>query len=123
MFGFGHDEEVGGGKGAAAIAELLASRKVQLAMINDEGGMLSVDGLKPLTHTPVALIGTAEKVHLYLSSSGQHLRRMHIDLHFIVNFDFMRLQGDITLLTVPSWCRLSLTSLMLLEYRIQPHHS
>lgn len=63
MFGFGHDEEVGGEKGAGSIAKLLASRNVQLEMVNDEGGMLSLDGLKPLTSVPVALIGTAEKVH------------------------------------------------------------
>ena len=63
LFGFGHDEEVGGEKGAGSIARLLASRGVRLEMVNDEGGMLSVDGLKPLTSTPVALIGTAEKVH------------------------------------------------------------
>lgn len=48
--------------GAGSIAKLLASRNVQLEMVNDEGGMLSVDGLKPLTSVPVALIGTAEKV-------------------------------------------------------------
>ena len=62
MFGFGHDEEVGGEKGAGSIAKLLASRNVQLEIVNDEGGMLSVDGLKPLTSVPVALVGTAEKV-------------------------------------------------------------
>ncbi|KAK9864322.1 hypothetical protein WJX84_003446, partial [Apatococcus fuscideae] len=83
LFGFGHDEEVGGEKGAGSIARLLASRGVQLDMVNDEGGMLSVDGLKPLTHTPVALIGTAEKgfqsLRVTVKGTGGHSSRPPLD--------------------------------------------
>ncbi len=60
---FGHDEEVGGGKGAKAIAALLQDRGVELDFVLDEGGPLLVDGLRPfVSHTAVALVGTAEKV-------------------------------------------------------------
>ena len=60
---FGHDEEVGGGLGAKAIAALLEARGVQLDLVLDEGGPLLVDGLRPfVAKTAVALVGTAEKV-------------------------------------------------------------
>ncbi len=61
---FGHDEEVGGDKGAGAIASLLASRGVTLDFVVDEGGPIITDGLPSLLRTPIqiALIGTAEKV-------------------------------------------------------------
>ena len=60
---FGHDEEVGGGHGARAVADLLRQRGLQLAFVLDEGGPLLVDGLQPfIQDKAVALIGTAEKV-------------------------------------------------------------
>jgi hypothetical protein len=46
---------------AAHIAELLASRGVQLEMIIDEGIGLAVRGIAPFTQQPVVLVGTAEK--------------------------------------------------------------
>jgi hypothetical protein len=54
--------QVGGLLGAKATAELLASRGIQLAVVVDEGGVVLRDGLKPLAHQPLALVGTAEKV-------------------------------------------------------------
>lgn len=68
---FGQDEEVGGRKGAAAIADLLDSRGVELEYVLDEGGFV-MTGAFPLT-APVALVGIAEKgfVSLALSTQGE----------------------------------------------------
>ena len=60
---FGADEEVGGLKGAAKIAALLKERKVRLAMVLDEG-LLITDGIMPGLKQPAALIGVAEKGYL-----------------------------------------------------------
>src|SRR5687768_12253161 len=43
---FGHDEEIGGTRGAGEIAALLQRRGVQLEMVVDEGGVLA-DGIVP----------------------------------------------------------------------------
>jgi carboxypeptidase PM20D1 len=69
-FAFGADEEVGGHRGAASLASLLASRHVTPALILDEGGLIT-DGVTG-TAGPVALIGTAEKgyVSLELRAEG-----------------------------------------------------
>ncbi|HEY1233689.1 MAG TPA: M20 family peptidase [Candidatus Binatia bacterium] len=65
---FGDDEEIGGAGGAAKIAALLSSRRVELEYIVDEGlniftGVIA--GLDP----PAALIGIAEKGYLSLQLS------------------------------------------------------
>jgi carboxypeptidase PM20D1 len=57
---FGHDEEVGGRRGARAIAALLASRGVRLDFVLDEGLLITEGMLKGLDR-PAALIGVAEK--------------------------------------------------------------
>src|SRR3954468_21041019 len=59
-FAFGHDEEVGGIRGAKAIAALLASRGVRLDYVLDEG-LLITEGLVKGLDRPAALIGVAEK--------------------------------------------------------------
>src|SRR4051812_10506898 len=59
-FAFGHDEEVGGIRGAKAIADLLASRGVRLDYVLDEG-LLITDGIVKGLDRPAALIGVAEK--------------------------------------------------------------
>jgi carboxypeptidase PM20D1 len=59
-FAFGHDEEVGGTRGARAIAALLASRGVRLDFMFDEG-LLITEGLVNGLDKPAALIGVAEK--------------------------------------------------------------
>lgn len=65
---FGHDEEVGGLRGAHAIAELLASRgEHDLALVLDEGGAV-LPGLANIDR-PVGLVGVAEKGFLTLSLS------------------------------------------------------
>lgn len=64
-FAFGHDEEIGGGKGAAEISKLLESRDIRLAFTLDEG-MVIVDGIMPGVEEPIAFIALAEKGYLTL---------------------------------------------------------
>lgn len=63
MLAFGADEEVGGKRGAVAIAELLKSRGTRLDFVLDEG-LLITDGVMPGLAKPAALIGIAEKGYL-----------------------------------------------------------
>ncbi|MBW2242407.1 MAG: M20/M25/M40 family metallo-hydrolase [Deltaproteobacteria bacterium] len=75
IFAFGHDEEIGGEQGAAALAATLRERGVKLSFLVDEGGFLSTDlGLVP--GKIVAQINTAEKtyftIHLTARSDGGH---------------------------------------------------
>ncbi|MGD8698480.1 MAG: M20/M25/M40 family metallo-hydrolase, partial [Gemmatimonadales bacterium] len=71
---FGHDEEVGGMRGAAAIAALLKQRGIELEFVLDEGGIVT-DAVTAV-EAPVALVGVAEKgfVSLQLSvrTEGGH---------------------------------------------------
>ncbi len=62
---FGHDEEIDGRHGAAAIAAVLAERGVRLGFTLDEGGIIAHD-IVPGVAPPVALIGVAEKGYLSL---------------------------------------------------------
>jgi carboxypeptidase PM20D1 len=75
LLAFSHDEEIGGGEGAHAIAELLASRGVELEYLLDEGGAY-LDGLVSGVAVPVAAIAVAEKgylsVELTVQSTGGH---------------------------------------------------
>lgn len=72
---FGHDEEVGGGKGASKIAAYLKSQGVNAAMTIDEGGFLA-DGMIPGIDKPVAIINLAEKgfasFKLIVETTGGH---------------------------------------------------
>jgi carboxypeptidase PM20D1 len=72
---FGHDEEMGGAKGAAAIVRHLKSRGVAIGAVLDEG-MAVTEGQLPFRSTPVAIIGLAEKgyvsVQLSVDSPGGH---------------------------------------------------
>ncbi|HYL55105.1 MAG TPA: M20 family peptidase [Gemmatimonadales bacterium] len=67
---FGYDEEVGGRRGAAHIADLLASRKVRPEFVLDEGGALAT-GLIPGVAAPVALVGIAEKGYVTVELTAQ----------------------------------------------------
>ena len=60
---FGADEEVGGLRGAAKIAQLLQQRQVRPDFILDEG-LLVTEGIMPGLAQPAALIGIAEKGYL-----------------------------------------------------------
>ncbi len=72
---FGLDEELGGDRGARAIAGTLAARGVRLASVLDEGGAVA-DGFRGLLERPVAAIGIAEKgfvdVRLHVEAPGGH---------------------------------------------------
>jgi len=72
---FGHDEEVGGEAGAAAVAELLKGRGVQPFFVLDEGGAIA-DGFLPGLDRPIATVGVAEKgsasVEIEVEVEGGH---------------------------------------------------
>jgi carboxypeptidase PM20D1 len=72
---FGHDEEVGGERGAKAIAELLKARGVRPLFVLDEGGAI-VRGILPGVGVPLATVGIAEKgsasVPLEVEVEGGH---------------------------------------------------
>lgn len=65
----GHDEEVGGERGARQVAELLRARGVRLDWVIDEGTLITQGIMKGLD-APVALIGVAEKGILTLGVSA-----------------------------------------------------
>ena len=71
----GHDEEIGGGEGAAAVSALLAARGVRLDFVLDEGGAV-VTGILPGASRPLALVGIGEKgylnVELVAEGAGGH---------------------------------------------------
>jgi carboxypeptidase PM20D1 len=66
----GHDEEVGGARGAQAIAALLKARGVELEFVLDEGSLIS-EGIVPGIERPVALIGLAEKGSITLALTAE----------------------------------------------------
>ncbi|PTM11586.1 MAG: peptidase [Bacteroidetes bacterium] len=72
---FGHDEEVGGSNGAAAIAEHLKAKGVHALMTLDEGGFIAED-LVPGVEAPVAMVNLAEKgfasFRLIVETTGGH---------------------------------------------------
>ena len=57
---FGHDEEVGGEKGAMAMAAIFKRRNIEFEFVLDEGGLV-VENALPGCEPPVALIGLSEK--------------------------------------------------------------
>jgi carboxypeptidase PM20D1 len=67
---FGADEEIGGLRGAAAIAALLKQRQVRLGLVLDEG-LLITEGVMPGVSQPTALIGVAEKGYLSLELTAR----------------------------------------------------
>jgi carboxypeptidase PM20D1 len=72
---FGYDEEVGGRRGAMAIAALLAERGIRPELVLDEGLPVALDQV-PGVRQPVATVGIAEKgyvsVELVVESEGGH---------------------------------------------------
>ena len=74
---FGHDEEIGGSEGAAAIVDYLASQDVRLAWSLDEGSFV-FDGIIPGVTTVVATINVAEKgsvtLDIVATDAGGHGR-------------------------------------------------
>ena len=72
---FGHDEEIGGSQGAAALAKTLEERGVHADFVLDEGGFVVVDMI-PGIDRPIAMIATAEKgfvtLQLTVTTNGGH---------------------------------------------------
>jgi carboxypeptidase PM20D1 len=66
---FGQDEELGGERGAQAIARLMKERGIRLRYVLDEG-MLVTEGAIPGLARPAALVGVAEKGSLTLLLSA-----------------------------------------------------
>lgn len=62
---FGHDEEIGGKRGALQIAKLLKERSVNAEFVLDEGGSITDKILKGVEN-PAALVGIAEKGYMSL---------------------------------------------------------
>jgi len=75
LLAFGHDEEIGGERGAQQIVALLQSRGVHAEFVLDEGGVL-IQGMVPGMSAPVAAIGIAEKgsvsLELLVRAAGGH---------------------------------------------------
>lgn len=71
ILAFGHDEEVGGTRGARQIAAELDRLHVEPLLVVDEGQAV-IEGLMPGVERPVAMIGIAEKgyVSLTLTAHG-----------------------------------------------------
>src|SRR5713101_2060304 len=67
---FGYDEEVGGRRGAARMADLLASRNAHPELVLDEGGAIAT-GLVAGISAPVALVGIAEKGYVTIGLTAQ----------------------------------------------------
>lgn len=69
---FGHDEEIGGERGAREISALLEARDVELEAVFDEGLAVAEDVLPGVTRQ-LALVGTAAKgsINLKLTVNGE----------------------------------------------------
>ena len=74
-FSFGHDEELGGPRGAAEVVRYLSEQGVQLAWSLDEGSFL-FDGMLPGVEPLMAAINVAEKgsvtLQIVAKSAGGH---------------------------------------------------
>ncbi|HEY5826469.1 MAG TPA: M20/M25/M40 family metallo-hydrolase, partial [Cyclobacteriaceae bacterium] len=72
---FGHDEEIGGDRGAASIAKYLEEQGVKLECVIDEGGYVA-EGMVPGLDKPMAVINVAEKGYasfeLTITTKGGH---------------------------------------------------
>lgn len=63
MFAFGHDEEIGGPKGARKISAWMQEEGIRAAAVLDEGGTILKGGF-PGVERPTAVIGVVEKGHI-----------------------------------------------------------
>jgi carboxypeptidase PM20D1 len=70
LLSFGHDEEIGGPRGAKEVARLLTERGVEPWLVVDEGGWV-VEGMLSAFERPLALVGVAEKGSLNLELVAQ----------------------------------------------------
>lgn len=74
-FAFGHDEEVGGSRGAQQVVSYFQEQGLQFEWVLDEGSMV-LDGIVPGLSKPLVSINTAEKGYLTVDvvarSEGGH---------------------------------------------------
>ncbi len=79
---FGHDEEIGGDRGAASLAKYLGEQGVKLECVIDEGGYV-VDGMVPGLDQSMAVINVAEKGYvsfeLTITTKGGHSSAPPVD--------------------------------------------
>lgn len=68
-FSFGHDEEIGGTKGAREVARYFADQDIRLQFLLDEGGGV-IENALPVDN-PIALVGIAEKGYLSLQLTAR----------------------------------------------------
>lgn len=71
ILAFGHDEEIGGVKGASEIVRILKDRSVLLSSVLDEGGYIYS---YPWLEKDVAVIGLAEKGYLTLRLTARGMQ-------------------------------------------------
>lgn len=75
-FSFGHDEEVGGDRGAKLIADYLEEQGADISFALDEGGFIAEAGMLEGLGKPLAMINTAEKGYvsyrLTINTPGGH---------------------------------------------------
>lgn len=78
----GHDEEIGGDQGAAAIAALLAGRGLRFTYMIGEGGLI-VDEFPAVPERTLALVALAQKsymtIRLHASGQGGHSSMPPVD--------------------------------------------
>ena len=67
---FGHDEEIGGPRGAGTIANWFKENKIHPEVVIDEGGMITKEHFPELKR-PIALIGVTEKGYMSFLVSVQ----------------------------------------------------
>jgi carboxypeptidase PM20D1 len=81
----GHDEEIGGKRGARAIAALLRERGVKPAFVIDEGQIITEGVVRGVTH-PVAFVGLAEKgsATFLLTAEGQSAHSSMPSQHSVI---------------------------------------
>lgn len=72
LLAYGHDEEVGGPDGAKKVAELLASRGVELEFVMDEGMAVIEPGIISGVDQWAAMIGIAEKGYVTFELTAHH---------------------------------------------------
>ena len=60
---FGHDEEIGGFNGVKAVVDYMKNKGIEIELVMDEGGFVSVKSLKGID-TSIGLLGIGEKGYL-----------------------------------------------------------
>lgn len=91
IFGFGHDEEVGGKKGAVNMAKYLEENDIHLEFLLDEGGCVSLGAVESIYH-PIAVFGIGERgyslVELsYNGNSDKPARVLYDEVKHLLDID------------------------------------